>query len=221
MYMSNSSDHSKEQKEVSYDLSEELNIEHNQKLYNIIDRAYKIVMNDNTESPDAFKNIHGSEIINMIITTVLPGTINVYKKLQELENNNELIMTNTNNILYDIEYVKFIKAKLFSKIIDNAESRLNRDYLTDLATREHNGNNIKSRLALVNFQSEIIDLYERKGKGEKGDDAVNYKTLKEEEGEEGGKEKRGEEKRGGKRSRKSRKTKTAKKSRRTRRRRRN
>jgi len=86
---------------------------------------------------------------------------------------------------------------------------------------ERNGYNIKSRLALVNFQSEIIDLYERKGKGEKGDDAVNYKTLKEEEGEEGGKEKRGEEKRGGKRSRKSRKTKTAKKSRRTRRRRRN
>jgi len=206
MYMSNSSDHSKEQKEVSYDLSEELNIEHNQKLYNIIDRAYKIVMNDNTESPDAFKNIHGSEIINMIITTVLPGTINVYKKLQELENNNELIMPNTNNILYDIEYVKFIKAKLFSKIIDNAESRLNRDYLTDLATRERNGYNIKSRLALVNFQSEIIDLYE--SKGEDGDDAVNVDYN-------------GEKKQGGKRSRKSRKTKTAKKSRRTRRRRRN
>lgn len=214
MYMSN-----------SYDLSREFNKQPNPELYNIIDKAYKIVREDNK-----VEKIDPKDIIRMISVSVITGTINVYEKLQELENNNELIMPktnnelimpNTNNILYDIEYVKFIKAKLFSKIIDNVESRdIYNDNLTELRFREHNGLNIKSRLALVNFQSEIIELYNSNGKG-----AVDWRTLKypeeEEEGEEGGEEKRGEEKRGGKRSRKSRKTKTAKKSRRTRRRRRN
>lgn len=212
MYMSN-----------SYDLSREFNKQPNPELYNIIDKAYKIVREDNK-----VEKIDPKDIIRMISVSVITGTINVYEKLQELENNNELIMPktnnelimpNTNNILYDIEYVKFIKAKLFSKIIDNVESRdIYNDNLTELRFREHNGLNIKSRLALVNFQSEIIELYNSNGKG-----AVDWRTLKYPEEEE---EEEGEERytRGGKRSRKSRrsrKTKRAKKSRRTRRRRRN
>mgnify|MGYP006116492501 CR=1 FL=1 len=212
--MSNSDEVSKE-----FKLSEEFDRDRNPELYDIIDKAYNILMENNKLK---LKNnwIRPQDLINMLSISVIMGTISVYKKLQESENNNEI--SSSSNILDEIEYFKFIKAKLFSKIIDNEEAIvLYRDNLQALRLTERNGYNIKSRLALVNFQSEIIDLYERKGKGEKGDDAVNYKTLKEEEGEEGGKEKRGEEKRGGKRSRKSRKTKTAKKSRRTRRRRRN
>ena len=210
MYMSNSYDPSKEQEEVFYDLSEEFNRDKNKDLYDIIEKAYKIVMDDTIVD---INNIHGSDIIKMISITVTEGTINVYKKLKDLEKN----ISSSNNILDKIEYVKFIKAKLFSKIIDNVEIRdIYRNKLTDLVTRENNGLNIESRLALVNFQSEIIDLYNNNG-----EDAinVNYKTLKKEElpKEEEGEGKKG----GGKRSRKSRKTKTAKKSRRTRRRRRN
>jgi hypothetical protein len=138
----------------------------------------------------------------------------VYKKLKELEKNNEI--SSSKNILDDIEYDKFIKAKLFSKIIDNVESRdIYKDSLLALRIREHNGLNIKSRLALVNFQSEIIDLYKSKGEDDKskGDAAVDYKTLEYPKEQQGGKRTR--------RVRKSRKTKRAKKSRRTRRRRRN
>ena len=208
--MSNSYDPSKEQEEVFYDLSEEFNRDKNKDLYDIIEKAYKIVMDDTIVD---INNIHGSDIIKMISITVTEGTINVYKKLKDLEKN----ISSSNNILDKIEYVKFIKAKLFSKIIDNVEIRdIYRNKLTDLVTRENNGLNIESRLALVNFQSEIIDLYNNNG-----EDAinVNYKTLKKEElpKEEEGEGKKG----GGKRSRKSRKTKRARKSRRTRRRRRN
>jgi len=184
----------------SYDLSQEFNKKKNPELYDIIDKAYNILMENNKLKLEN-NWISPQDLINMLSISVIMGTISVYKKLQESKNNNVI-----SNILDEIEYFKFIKAKLFSKIIDNEEaSVLYRDNVQALRLTERNGYNIKSRLALVNFQSEIIDLYKRKG-----DDAVNYKKLL-----------IFNETEGGKRSRKSRKTKTAKKSRRTRRRRRN
>ena len=182
----------------SYDLSEEFNKEKNEELYDIIEKAYNILMENNKVI-----QIPPKDIINMLTIRVIMGTMSVYKKLQESENNE---ISSSNNILDEIEYVKFIKAKLFSKIIDNEEAIvLYKDNLNSLRFAEGNGLNIKCHLALVKFQSEIIDLYKREGEG-----AVDYKKLE-----------YPKEKRGGKKSRRSRKTKRAKKSRRTRRRRRN
>jgi len=193
MYMDNSDDLSQE-----FKLSEEFNKAQNKDLYDIIEKAYNILMENNKVI-----QIPPKDIINMLTIRVIMGTMSVYKKLQESENNE---ISSSNNILDEIEYVKFIKAKLFSKIIDNEEAIvLYKDNLNSLRFAEGNGFNIKCHLALVNFQSEIIDLYKREG-----DDAVDYTKLE-----------YPKEKKGGKKSRRSRKTKRAKKSRRTRRRRRN
>ena len=193
MYMDNSDDLSQE-----FKLSEEFNKAQNKDLYDIIEKAYNILMENNKVI-----QIPPKDIINMLTIRVIMGTMSVYKKLQESENNE---ISSSNNILDEIEYVKFIKAKLFSKIIDNEEAIvLYKDNLNSLRFAEGNGFNIKCHLALVNFQSEIIDLYNREG-----DDAVDYTKLE-----------YPKEKKGGKKSRRSRKTKRAKKSRRTRRRRRN
>ena len=191
--MDNSDDLSQE-----FKLSEEFNKAQNKDLYDIIEKAYNILMENNKVI-----QIPPKDIINMLTIRVIMGTMSVYKKLQESENNE---ISSSNNILDEIEYVKFIKAKLFSKIIDNEEAIvLYKDNLNSLRFAEGNGFNIKCHLALVNFQSEIIDLYKREG-----DDAVDYTKLE-----------YPKEKKGGKKSRRSRKTKRAKKSRRTRRRRRN
>jgi hypothetical protein len=201
--MDNSDEVSKE-----FKLSEEFDRDRNPELYDIIDKAYNILMENNKLKLEN-NWIRPQDLINMLTIRVIMGTMSVYKHLQDLEKNNEI--SSSNNILDEIEYVKFIKAKLFSKIIDNEEAIvLYKDNLNSLRFAEGNGFNIKCHLALVNFQSEIIDLYKRKGDDGKGDDAVDYTKLE-----------YPKEKKGGKKSRRSRKTKRAKKSRRTRRRRRN
>jgi len=77
MYMSNSDEVSKE-----FKLSEEFDRDRNPELYDIIDKAYNILMENNKLK---LKNnwIRPQDLINMLSISVIMGTISVYKKLQE------------------------------------------------------------------------------------------------------------------------------------------